>query len=49
MILKLEFQINYIDICMAEFDYKYYLETYNDLRHLNYQQAYSHFHNFGIK
>ena len=34
---------------MTDFDYKYYLETYSDLRHLNYQEAYSHFQNFGMK
>ena len=34
---------------MNKFDYKYYLETYKDLRHLNYEQAYSHYQHFGIK
>ena len=31
------------------FDYKYYLETYVDLRHLNYEEAYLHYQTDGIK
>ena len=31
------------------FDYKYYLETYPDLRHLNEQQALEHWHKYGMK
>ena len=30
------------------FDYKYYLETYPDLRHLNNTEAYQHWLNYGI-
>ena len=31
------------------FNYKFYLDTYSDLRHLNKEQAYQHWINHGIK
>ena len=33
----------------TNFDYKFYLEKYPDLRHLNKSDAYNHFINHGIK
>jgi lipopolysaccharide biosynthesis protein len=32
-----------------KFDYKYYIDTYQDLKHFNYDDAYNHWLNYGIK
>jgi hypothetical protein len=48
---KIQNTFKYIDSTnnKMDFDYKYYLENYPDLRHLNKEQALEHWHKHGIK
>ena len=41
--------INQIDYTKYRFDYQYYINKYDDIKHLNELQAYSHFENIGLK
>lgn len=41
--------INQIDYKKYDFDYQYYINKYNDIKHLNEKQAFEHFEHIGLK